>query len=183
MFSTWRRATSLTRSIAWRAPPGPRRSPLHKKLLGYRYVRAKAEHAGLTLVPSVDVKAMRVHEASVQLEAKVVSMRPIGKADPRMAIPACAVEVVIAKTHVEEALLLDEDHVDAGAWNPLLMSFRRLFSRGDEMGPSRLAAGEESQYAPWKRRGLIPLVAKAAGAIAQRRVGVPDETRDDEMCE
>ena len=150
--------------------------PFHKKLLGYRAVQAKAEHAGLTLQDAVAVSAARVREARVQLEAQVISIRPVGRTDPRMAVPACAIEVQILKTHVDTALLLDNDHVDADAWQPLLMSFRRLFVRGTEQGPSRLAAGPEGQYAPWKRGGVIAALAKVAGAVAQHRVGVADET-------
>jgi flavin reductase (DIM6/NTAB) family NADH-FMN oxidoreductase RutF len=149
--------------------------PLHKRMLGYEHVADKAGHAGLTLMPSEVVRAPRIGECLVQLEAELVSLRPFARADPRMPIPACAAELHICRVHVEESLLLAEDRVDPQRWRPLLMSFRELFVRGEPaVEASRLAAGEESAYAPWKRGKLAAWASRALGALAQRRYGVEE---------
>lgn len=149
--------------------------PLHKQLLGYQHVADKAEHAALTLMPSEVVRAPRVRECQVHLEAELVSLRPFARDDPRMAIPACAAELRICKVHVEESLLLSEDRIDPHRWRPLLMSFRELFLRGEPaVETSRLASGDETLYAPWKRGKLMAWASRALGALAQRRYGVEE---------
>jgi flavin reductase (DIM6/NTAB) family NADH-FMN oxidoreductase RutF len=154
---------------------GSRAVPLHKRAMGWRYESAKLAHAGLTAIASLSVKPPRVAECLVQLEAIVVAIRPFAKRDPRMAIPACAVEVQIVQTHVEESLLRDADKIDADKWRPLVMSFRELFVLGDRIPRSRLAAGEESMWAPWKRGPLARVAAKAYGLVAEHRYGVDDD--------
>lgn len=149
--------------------------PIHKKMLGYRHEADKAAHAGLELLPSVAVKVPRVARCAVHLEAVVESIRSFGGADPRMAIPACAIAVRIVKVHVEEALLAGPDRIDADRWEPLLMSFRGLFARGARVGSSRLESGRESAYAPWKRGPVTRLAARALGAVAQYKYGIRHE--------
>lgn len=149
--------------------------PLHKKLLGYRHERDKPRHAGVTLLPSVEVKPPRVGECRVHLEAVVAGIRPFAQADPRMAIPACAVEVRIVRAHADQAILAARDRIDPDRWTPLLMSFRELFARGARVGASRLATGTESAYAPWKRGPVMRLASRALGAVAQYRYGVEED--------
>jgi len=157
--------------------------PLHKKLLGYRHEADKPRHAGITLLPSTAVRTPRVGECRVHLEAVVVGMRPFAQADPRMAIPACAIEVRIVKAHVDETLLAAGDRIDPERWNPLLMSFRALFARGARIEESRLATGSEAAYAPWKRGPLLRMASRALGAVAQCRYGVEDEGREADVHE
>lgn len=153
---------------------GTRRPPLHKKMLGYRHVHDKTGHASLTVEPARVVSAVRVTECPVQLEAEVVAILPFGTRDPKMSVPACSVEVEIRAAHVEEAILEAPDRIDPERWRPLVMSFRRLFSLGQEVDHSRLNRGEESLYAPWKQRGLRRVAAAAVGAHAKRRYRVDD---------
>lgn len=149
--------------------------PLHKRLLGYRHEADKLGRAGLTPVPSTAVRTPRVAECPVQLEAVVASIRPFARDDARMAIPACAVEVRIVAVHVDETLLAASDRVDPDRWQPLLMSFRELYGRGERIAASRLATGSEAAYAPWKRGPVMRLAARALGAVAQYRHGVAEE--------
>lgn len=150
--------------------------PLHKRLLGYRHETDKLGRAGLTTVPSTRVRAPRVAECGVQLEAVVASIRPFARDDTRMAVPACAVEVRIVAAHVDETLLAAApDRVDPDRWEPLLMSFRELYGRGTRVMPSRLATGNEAAYAPWKRGAAMRLASRALGAVAQYRYGVAEE--------
>ena len=149
--------------------------PLHKKLLGYRHESDKLACAGLTPLPATEVRAPRLAECPVQLEAVVASVRPFARDDARMAIPACAIEVRIVAVHVDETLLAGTDRVDPDRWQPLLMSFRELYGRGERIAPSRLATGSEAAYAPWKRGPIMRLASRALGAVAQYRYGVGEE--------
>ena len=135
---------------------GRTKVPLHKKSLGYAYESNKFQKALLTEQASTVVNAPRVMECSVQLEAKLCKETPFGADNSRMAVPAVAFELDIVKVHVEESLLAEHSssHVDPDKWHPLIMSFRKFYSTGDYVHKSRLAEGGESQYAPWKKKGL-----------------------------
>ncbi|MBV1862143.1 MAG: flavin reductase family protein [Nannocystaceae bacterium] len=149
--------------------------PVHKRLLGYRSVADKAAHAGLSLLPSVEVSVPRIEQCPVHLEARVRNVRPFGATDRRLGGPACAIEVELARTHVREDLLRDADHVDTARWRPLLMSFRDLFSLGPPAAErSRLNHGPEANYAPWKSGPLRRVAAAVIGQAAKRRYGVAD---------
>ncbi len=158
---------------------GSKSVPLHKKLLGYRHEPDKLGTAGLSTLPSVAVPAPRIAECEVHLEAVVEKIRPFAGGDARMAIPACSVELRIVQVHVEESLLLSADKVDPARWTPLIMSFRRLFARGAEVGPSRLARGDEAAYAPWKGGLARRTAARVLGAAAELRYGIA-EVEDEE---
>ena len=159
---------------------GSREVPLHKRAMGWRYEGAKLAHAGLTTEASIGVKPPRIAECRVQLEAVVVAIRPFARHDPRMAIPACAVELQIVQTHVDESVLAEADKIDPDKWHPLIMSFRELFVLGDRIPRSRLAAGDESMWAPWKRGPLARLAARAYGLVAEHRHGVKTDDDDAE---
>jgi hypothetical protein len=71
------------------------------------------------------------------MEGIVHHARPFGKN-----VSANVFEVHIGKLHVDESLLTgnpSRPHIDAEAWQPLMMSFCRFFSIGEEVHPSRLA--------------------------------------------
>lgn len=127
--------------------------PVHKQLLGYRSVADKFAQAGLTPLSSETVRPQRVAECRVQLEAVVAQLHAFAREDRRLPVPACAVEVRVVRTHVVPSLLADggADRIDPDAWNPLLMSFRQFYARGERLQPSRLARAPEEAYAPWKR--------------------------------
>jgi flavin reductase (DIM6/NTAB) family NADH-FMN oxidoreductase RutF len=111
--------------------------PERKLSWGYRYEPDKFDVAGLTPMPSLDVRPPRIAECPVQMEGIVHEWRPFGKN-----VSANAFEVHIVRLHVEESLLIGEQsrpHIDPQKWRPLIMSFCRFFARGDEVHPSRLA--------------------------------------------
>ncbi|MDR3414590.1 MAG: flavin reductase family protein [Nevskia sp.] len=145
--------------------------PLHKVMLGYRYSADKLAESGFTPMASCEVKPARIAECPIQLEARVVSVRPLAKDDPRMGVPACAIEVRIVRAHVEEALLDRPGgrRIDPDKWKPLIMSFRRLYAIGEEVGLSRLAQGPEAKYAPWRSRGPNRLIGMVYRRWAQRK--------------
>lgn len=131
--------------------------PPHKNALGYRCSTRKFEEAGVTPVASELVRPERIREFPVQLEATVQGIHEFARDDPRMAIPACAVEVTVRRVHVEPGLL-DARHrhrIDPQQWRPLIMSFRQFFGLTDSLHHSRLGISPEEMYAPWKRgKGL-----------------------------
>lgn len=139
--------------------------PIHKKLLGYRHVADKLGHAGLSALASEAVAPPRVAECQVHLEAVVERIDSFARNDPRMAVPACAIEVRIVRAHVAEELVVPgTERIDPDKWRPLVMSFRELRTLGPRARESRLARGPEEAYAPWKRGGLAKLAGKALGA-------------------
>lgn len=122
--------------------------PIHKKLMGYEHQPDKFKLAGLTPLPAEDVSPPRVQECPVQLEAVLVDSRPFAQNDPRMLIPMLSIEVRITKVHAAESILSDkyENRIDSDKWNPLLMSFLRLYARGESAHTSRLSEIDEENY-------------------------------------
>jgi flavin reductase (DIM6/NTAB) family NADH-FMN oxidoreductase RutF len=159
---------------------GARSVPLHKKLLGYTFVADKLGHTGLSTAPSTCINTPRLMDCSVQLECRVVHVRPFATHDAKMAVAACSVELQIVATHVDEALLTPDDRVDPSRWQPLLMNFRELCVARRPAHSSRLARGDESSYAPWKQGRLRATAGRALKTISNARAGIPetDETAD-----
>ncbi|MFH8798061.1 flavin reductase family protein [Streptomyces sp. NPDC017936] len=112
--------------------------PEHKRDKGYRYEPDKFAAAGLSPVPSQVVRAPRVAESPIQLEARVTRTHPFEGEDSGLV----AVETQVVRVHVEEDLLVPENrrHIDADRWDPLIMKFCELYGNGRNLRPSRLAA-------------------------------------------
>jgi flavin reductase (DIM6/NTAB) family NADH-FMN oxidoreductase RutF len=148
--------------------------PLHKKLLGYRHEADKFGIAGLTSQTSIDVSPPRVTECPVHLEAVVECIRPFATNDPRMAIPACMVELRIVRVHADRRILAEPnlDRIDPAKWRPLLMNFRHFFGLGERLHPSRLGEGPENAYAPWKLSGLKGVAGKVLSKWSQHKYRV-----------
>jgi flavin reductase (DIM6/NTAB) family NADH-FMN oxidoreductase RutF len=111
--------------------------PEYKRLQGYRYVADKFALAGLTEQPSDLVAAPRVAQCPIQLECRLLTVH-------RMAGPEnCnALEVQVLRAHVAEDLVIPgTQHVDPLRWDPLIMKFCEFFGGGENVHPSRLAAG------------------------------------------
>ena len=135
---------------------GRRNLPLHKKALGYEYESNKFKRAGFTEQESELVGAPRVRECPVQLEAKLAGTIPFGNKSEKMSVPSVAFELSIEKVHVLESIMVDsqKSYIDPDKWHPLIMSFRKFYSTGEFIHSSKLSEGNETQYAPWKQRGL-----------------------------
>lgn len=150
---------------------GREKLPLHKKSLGYRFEPNKFTVAGLSEQKSVAVQPCRVRECPVQLEATLEQVIPFGKKNAKMAIPSAAFELNIEKVHVAEALLIDSNkpYVDPDKWHPLIMSFRKFYSTGNQIHKSTLATGPEDLYAPWKHTPIKRKLTEWALAANTRR--------------
>jgi flavin reductase (DIM6/NTAB) family NADH-FMN oxidoreductase RutF len=124
--------------------------PPHKVAMGYRHEKDKFGVAGLTAVPSTLVKAPRVEECPIQLEAVLETIHPFGHR-PDKEPGALAFEVRVVRAHVDDALLLEgkENHIDPDQWRPLIMSFCHFYGLAEgKLQPSTLAEIPESSYRP-----------------------------------
>lgn len=103
---------------------------------GYRYEANKFGIAGLTELPSEVVRAPRVQECPVHLEAELVKIHPFEEPSSLVAL-----EVRIRKVHIEESLLMEgnANYVDPSKWNPMIMNFCEYFGLSDQLSASRLA--------------------------------------------
>ncbi|MCR8642018.1 flavin reductase family protein [Paenibacillus sp. N1-5-1-14] len=110
--------------------------PEYKAVLGYQYESDKFGVSGLTELPSHLVKAPRVKECPVHLEAKFVKLHPFEEPSSLVVI-----EVRIEKVHIEEDLLMDtnSNYIDPSKWNPMIMNFCEYFGLSEQLSSSRLA--------------------------------------------
>lgn len=118
-----------------------------KAAAGYRHEPDKFGRAGLTPVPSDIVRAPRVAECPVNLEARLVHRHPLERDEPD-AGSTVAFEVRVARVHVHEEIRTPgtAHRVDPDRWRPLVMSFQRFYGLGGEVHPSRLASIDEEWY-------------------------------------
>ncbi|MEV4754703.1 flavin reductase family protein [Micromonospora sp. NPDC049559] len=132
---------------------GTRVVPAHKLAKGYRHEADKFGAAGLTPVPSDEVRPPRVAECLVNLEATVNRIHPFGEPDSGVV----AIDVQVVRVHVEEELLVPGTtrYLNPDRWDPLIMKFLEFYGGGRNVHPSRLAEG-------WgvPRRGGAPAPAR-----------------------
>jgi flavin reductase (DIM6/NTAB) family NADH-FMN oxidoreductase RutF len=110
--------------------------PESKAMRGYQHEADKFGIAGITQLPSQLVRAPRVKECPVHLEAKFVKLHPFEEPSSLVAI-----EVRIEKVHIEDYLLMDvnSDYIDPSKWNPMIMNFCEYFGLGEQLSASKLA--------------------------------------------
>jgi flavin reductase (DIM6/NTAB) family NADH-FMN oxidoreductase RutF len=123
--------------------------PPHKVAMGYRHEKDKLGAAGLGASPSDLVKAQRIVECPVQLEAVLETTRPFGNR-PDKACTAVAFEVRIVRTHIDERILMNgfENRIDPDKWRPLMMSFCEFYGLGNKVWDSTLVEIPEAAYRP-----------------------------------
>ncbi|MGE0820305.1 MAG: flavin reductase family protein [Candidatus Nanopelagicales bacterium] len=116
--------------------------------VGYRHVDDKFAHAGLTRQASESVRAPRIAECPVQLEAKVVGLHPLVDRDDPDGHGAVVAVAVVTRVHIDPALAAEghADRIDPDRWRPLVMSFQRFYGLGPQVHPSRLATIDEEWY-------------------------------------
>lgn len=123
--------------------------PPHKQAMGYRYEADKLGVARLSASPSELVRAPRIHECPIQLEAVLEATYAFGTR-PDKPTTALAFEVRIVRAHVDEQLLVPglRNRIDPDAWRPLMMSFCHFYGLGPRVGGSTLAEIPEEAYRP-----------------------------------
>ncbi|NUR58479.1 MAG: flavin reductase family protein [Catenulispora sp.] len=99
------------------------------KPAGCRFVADKFGEAKLTPQDSDLIAPPRVAECGLQFEARAVRVEPDSTKD------FLIVEAEVLKVHADPAIVVPgTDHVDPGAWNPLIYNFRHYFGLGPELG-------------------------------------------------
>ncbi|WP_046216004.1 flavin reductase family protein [Paenibacillus wulumuqiensis] len=112
--------------------------PEYKAAMGYIHEPDKFTSAGLHPLQADQVNAPRVQECPVQMEAVVEQIHAF---DNKGTGHINAVELRIAKVHIEESLLTPpRNHINPDRWKPLMMSFCEFYTLGEKLHPSRLAA-------------------------------------------
>jgi flavin reductase (DIM6/NTAB) family NADH-FMN oxidoreductase RutF len=137
--------------------------PESKLARGYRHVKDKLGIAGLTVLPSDRVRAPRVAECPVQMEAVLQARHPFGGFEAQRAFGddlqttrVSAFELKIVRVHVDEGLLEDgkTNHVNSDMWKPLIMAFANFYGLADgKVLPSTLAEIPEELYRPAQHMG------------------------------
>ncbi|MFF4041325.1 flavin reductase family protein [Streptomyces sp. NPDC001816] len=103
--------------------------PAAKRARGYRYEPDKFAAAGLTPVPSETVRAPRVAECPLQLEAQVRRSSP--DAEGHFLIVECAV----ARVHADRRIVVPgTQHINPTRWSPLIFNFRHYQGLAPELG-------------------------------------------------
>lgn len=122
--------------------------PVGKQQKGYFYEPNKFERAGLTAMPADLVTAPLVNECDVQLEAKLVHARSLAEDDEVMKGRIMTFELQVIRVHLDDSILMDghTNRVDPDKWKPLIMSFQKFYSTGDELHHSTLAEIPEEMY-------------------------------------
>lgn len=103
--------------------------PAAKRARGYRYEPDKFAAAGLTPVSSETVRAPRVAECPLQLEAQV--RRSSSDAEGHFLIVECAV----ARVHADRRIVVPgTQHINPTLWSPLIFNFRHYQGLAPELG-------------------------------------------------
>ncbi|SDN34896.1 NADH-FMN oxidoreductase RutF, flavin reductase (DIM6/NTAB) family [Paenibacillus sp. yr247] len=110
--------------------------PESKMQMGYSYESDKFGTAKLTPEPSDLVKAPRVAECPIQLEATLTQVHNFS--EPSL---LASIEVAITRVHIDEKLIMmgENNYIDPDKWNPLIMNFCEFYGLSGKLHPSRLA--------------------------------------------
>lgn len=121
--------------------------PVGKERVGYRHVSDKLAAAGLHGLPGDTVRAERISECPVNLEAHVVDAHTLADQDPGDDA-TFLFEAAVSRVHVHEDIRAagTADRIDPDRWRPLIMAFQRFYGLADELRPSKLATIDEEWY-------------------------------------
>src|ERR1700761_390154 len=122
--------------------------PAVKLARGYTHEKYKFEIAGLTPLPSLTVAPPRVLECPVQMEAVVAAKHDLMEDDEVARGKIVTFEVRVTRVHIHPDIMMEGklNRVDPDKWRPLIMSFQRYYSLGDEVHDSTLAKIPEEIY-------------------------------------
>jgi flavin reductase (DIM6/NTAB) family NADH-FMN oxidoreductase RutF len=126
--------------------------PETKVRRGYRHEKDKFGISGFTATESELVKAPRVQECPVQMEARLRHVHPIAAEDEVSRGSLVSLEVQIVRVHVDDSIVMagEENRIDPDKWRPLIMSFQHFYGLGPRLRDSTLARIPESMYRPAK---------------------------------
>ncbi|MFK2878318.1 flavin reductase family protein [Rhodanobacter hydrolyticus] len=139
-----RRERECTLNVAgpeqWRAvealAPTTGCDPVPDWKAGYRHVADKFALAGLTPLPSEQVRAPRVAECPLQMEARVAACHARSVDDWKNdAGGFVTVETEVLRVYAHEEMVLDGgNHIDPQRFRPLLYVFRHYVGGGPTLG-------------------------------------------------
>lgn len=135
----------------------------------YAFEPRKFARAGLTPAASDLVDAPRVAEAPVQLEARVRRITDGAELTDGSPAGYGIVEAEVVRVHAaRDITVAGTDHIDPGAWHPLIYAYRHFYDRGPEVGWTRKSplAEPPERVARWEEFGGTWRVRDAGGGSA-----------------
>ncbi len=123
--------------------------PPYKAARGYRHVKDKFAHAGLTPQASETLAVPRIAQCPVQMEAVIEGQHLMAGEDERLRGSVLVFEARIQRVHVAPQLLAEGEpnRIDPDRWQPLIMSFQKFYGLAPaQLQPSRLAGIPEAMY-------------------------------------
>ncbi|MGH2865650.1 MAG: flavin reductase family protein [Solirubrobacteraceae bacterium] len=124
---------ALVEEVEALAPLTGRNPPAAHKADTFRFEPRKFEAAGLTPAAAEAVKAPRIAECPLQLEARVTAIhQPAGRPDGEF---FRIVEAHVERVHAHAGIVKPgTSHIDPTQWSPLLYVFRHYFATGRAVG-------------------------------------------------
>ena len=122
--------------------------PEGKVRRGYRTERDKFELSGFTAMASETVRAPRVRECPVQLEAVVEAVHGLAQDDDVLRGRTNVIEVRVQRVHVDSTIVMDGEpnRIDPDKWRPLILSFQEFYGLGPKVHRSQLGTIPEALY-------------------------------------
>ena len=122
--------------------------PHGKKMKGYHYEKDKFGIANLTAVPSETITAPRIDQCPVQMEAGLQAIHSIAEDDENQNGKILTMEFRILRVYLDQKILIKgtNHRVNPDKWKPLIMSFQKFYSLGDQVHRSKLATIPEVLY-------------------------------------
>jgi flavin reductase (DIM6/NTAB) family NADH-FMN oxidoreductase RutF len=123
--------------------------PAYKAGRGYRHVRDKFAHAGLTPQASETIAPPRVRECPVQMEAVLEGVHAAAQDDPVQRGRILVFEMRVQRVWLDPSIAMEgeRDRVDPDRWRPLIMSFQKFYGlAAGELHESLLATIPERSY-------------------------------------
>jgi flavin reductase (DIM6/NTAB) family NADH-FMN oxidoreductase RutF len=99
----------------------------------YQYEADKFKAGGFTRLASDVVVPPRIEECSIHFES-LLKNKIVIEDDPVEQGSIAAVEVRVVKIHIEEGLIIKDNHINPEKWDPLIYNFRHYFGLGKELG-------------------------------------------------
>lgn len=114
---------------------------------GFRYEPRKFEAAGLTELASEIIAPPRVLECPIQLEAVLVTERPLDEGGPLEGF-LTTFEMRVRRIHVDDSILMEghENRIDPDKWRPLLFNFQQFYGLGSQVHGSKMGEISEALY-------------------------------------
>ncbi|MDP4149854.1 MAG: flavin reductase family protein [Bacteroidota bacterium] len=99
----------------------------------YQYASDKFKVGSFTRIPSELVAPPRIAECQIQMEAVLKNVTLI-EDDPKERSSVAAMETRVVRVHVDEHLLIENQHINPVNWDPLIYNFRHYYGLGEELG-------------------------------------------------